>query len=93
LEGFGFFAVGDWVFGIHKNLHQFKDLPDIPATVFINSWMLDQYFTAKSKHINTFFGQFALLFGHGEKTGFFKHNTRLATAASRAFAGACHAPL
>jgi hypothetical protein len=28
--------------------------------------MLDQYFIAKSKEVNTFFGQFALLFRHAQ---------------------------
>jgi hypothetical protein len=28
--------------------------------------MLDQYFIAKSKEVNTFFGQFALLFGDAQ---------------------------
>jgi hypothetical protein len=92
LEGFGFFAFGDWVFGVHKNLHQFKDLPDIPATVFINSWMLDQYFTAKSKLVNTFFGQFTLLYAHGICTHLF-NPARLATNPPGPLARPRHATL
>jgi hypothetical protein len=44
-----------------RNLREIKDLPiKKPTTEGINSWMLDQYFIAKSKEVNRFFGQFAL---------------------------------
>jgi hypothetical protein len=65
---------------------------EYPATAFINSWMLDQYFTAKSKLVNTFFGQFALPF----KDATFPHvfsPTRLATSPPRAPARPRHAAL
>jgi hypothetical protein len=51
---------------------------ECPVTVFNNNWMLDQYFTAKSKLVNTFFGQFALPYIHGLCTHLF-HPARLAT--------------
>jgi hypothetical protein len=65
---------------------------EYPATAFINSWMLDQYFNAKSKLVNTFFGQFALLYVHGVCTHFFDP-TRLATNPPGPLAGARDAAL
>jgi len=56
---------------------------ECPITVFNNNWMLDQYFTAKSKLVNTFFGQFALLYSDDLFPRVF-HPTRLAASSPRA---------
>jgi hypothetical protein len=60
--------------------------------VFNNNWMLDQYFTAILKLVNSFFGQFALPFGHGDYTHVFQP-TRLATTPPGTLAGPRDAPL
>jgi hypothetical protein len=65
---------------------------ECPATEFNNNWMLDQYFTAKSKLVNTFFGQFALPFANGICTHLF-YPARLATSPPWSLVGPRHAPL
>jgi hypothetical protein len=59
--------------------------------VFNNNWMLDQYFTAKSKQVNRFFGQFALPFEHGEFDRNSKASQRLAANPLGALARPRHA--
>jgi hypothetical protein len=57
--------------------------------------MLDQYFIAKLKEVNTFFGQFALPFEHAAqrpKTTL-AHPPRLAPSAFGSIAGTRHATL
>jgi hypothetical protein len=65
---------------------------EYPATVFNNNWMLDQYFTAKSNLVNTFFGQFALPYKNVNYTHLF-HPARLAANPPWPFVGPRHAPL
>jgi hypothetical protein len=69
-----------------------KAYREYPATVFNNNWMLDQYFTAKSYLVNTFFGQFALPYKNGYFTHLFQP-ARLAANPPWPSARTRHAPL